>query len=226
MLASKRLASLFSVVLSLLLGFLSHLAVGSDGPVAIFPLQFTALLTITSHLIKEDSEYPPRTRRITLYYDYENLRARADIEKGYEAAKTYIRRYDLDEEYMIRPDPINDCKRSYLGETMPFPEIPENKFISTEVLNGVLCNYYLHIDYDSRVHMYFAAETGAPVRLIHETTENNVDTPLLTYDYSEVSLQVPGAATFELPTGVSYDSCDRHIGGFPYLHAFHHFVKF
>lgn len=201
-------------------------AASDQAPVASFPLQFTAYLTITSHLIAEDNEYPPRYRRMSLYYDYINLRARADIEKGYEAAKTYIRLYDRDEEYMVRPDPINDCKRSYLGEIMPFPEIPDNKFISTEVIDGIPCNYFLHTDFETRVHMYFAKETGAPVRLMLETTENDVDTPLLTYDFSKIELKQPDASSFQLPRPYTYDSCLRHIGGFPYLHIFHNFVKF
>ena len=39
-------------------------------PVAIFPLQFSASVTITAHLIEEESSYPPRLRRMTILYDY------------------------------------------------------------------------------------------------------------------------------------------------------------
>ena len=41
---------------------------------------------------------------------------------GYEAAKTYIRRYDKKIEYCTRDAPINDCQRSYLSEEMPLPD--------------------------------------------------------------------------------------------------------
>jgi hypothetical protein len=199
----------------------------TDTPVASFPLQFTASLTITSHLIAEDNDFPPRYRRMTIYYDYVNLRARADIEKGYEAAKTHIRLYDQDEEYMVRPEPINDCKRAYLGEIMPFPELPSNnKFISTESVNGILSYYFLHVDFETRIHQYFEVRTGAPVRLMIETTENDVDTPLLTYDFFDVTLKEPHSSLFKLPQPYTKDSCERHIGGFPYLHIFHYFVKF
>ena len=81
----------------------------------IFPLQLSAKIEITAHLIDPDNEYPPRIRKLKIYYDYINKVARADIEEGYEAEKTYIRRYDQKNEYMIRYPPINDCKRSYLG---------------------------------------------------------------------------------------------------------------
>ena len=93
-------------------------------PSANFPLQLFANIEITAHQIPEDSEFPPRTRRMSIFYDYLSKRARADIEEGYEAAKTFIRRYDLKNEYMVRLPPTDDCKRSYLGEIMPFPEIP------------------------------------------------------------------------------------------------------
>lgn len=84
-------------------------------PIARFPLQISASITITAHLIEEGNEYPPRIRHMDVYYDYIKKRARVDIKAGYEAEKFYIRRYDLDEEYMVRSEPINDCKRSYLG---------------------------------------------------------------------------------------------------------------
>ncbi len=82
---------------------------------AVFPLQITANVVITAHLIEESSEYPPRTRKMKIFYDYKKKRARADIEEGYEAAKTYYRQYNTKNEYMVRKPPINDCKRSYLG---------------------------------------------------------------------------------------------------------------
>jgi hypothetical protein len=85
-------------------------------PIARFPLQLSASITITAHLIEEGNEYPPRTRQIHVSYDYIKKMARIEIKAGYEAEKVYIRRYDLDEEYMIRSAPINDCKRSYLGK--------------------------------------------------------------------------------------------------------------
>ena len=85
------------------------------GSILTFPLQISADVDITAHLIAEASDYPPRNRKMKIYYDYVNKIARADIEEGYEASKSYIRRYDRKQEYMIRYPPIDDCKRSYLG---------------------------------------------------------------------------------------------------------------
>lgn len=201
--------------------------IAADSIMPIFPLQFSADIFITAHLIENDSEYPPRNRRMTVYYDYTNKLARADLEGGYEAAKIYIRRYGEKNEYMIRFPPINDCKRSYLGEIMPFPDIPNSFYVGIEVVNGVKCDYFLHEDYNSRIHIYMTPGlVKMPVRLIQEDFENGVSTPLLTYDYSNVNIGPPDNSLFELPNGFEHSSCSRHVGGFPYLHIFHYFVKF
>ena len=108
-----------------------------------FPLQLSSSLQITASLIDKDNEYPPRIRTMKFYYDYTNKRARIDIDEGYEAKKTYIRRYDNDEEYMIRPLPIDDCKYSYLGEIMPYPDIPAT-FVRKEMITTINGNYHHH----------------------------------------------------------------------------------
>lgn len=49
---------------------------------------------------------------------------------------------------------------------------------------------------------------------------------MLTYDYTDVVLGKQDIREFELPDGYSHAKCFRHVGGFPYLHIFHYFVKF
>ena len=199
-------------------------------PAPSFPLQFSANLEITAHLISPDSEYPPRVRRMSIYYDYVNKLARAELESGYEAAKVYIRRYDQNNEYMVRLPPIHDCKRSYLGEVMPFPDIPEADFVGEEVLSdtGIRVNHFVHDDFETRIHVYMSASDGSPVRLIQESVdeEDEISSAILTYDYSDVVLGAPDSSWFELPDEFDHKSCVRHIGGFPYLHVFHYFVRF
>lgn len=212
------------LTLSIALSIFTFLVESS--PILQFPLQFSASIEITAHQIDEASEFPPRTKRMTVYYDYIEKRARADIEAGYEAAKIYYRRYDEELEYMVRLPPIDDCKRAYLGEEMPAPEIRDFVFAGESVVNGIKCNYFLHEDFDSRVHIYVAADSGAPVQLTHENTDNGVSTPLLTYDYSDVILGPIDKSWFELPEGVNHADCMRINAGFPYLHIFHYFVKF
>eukprot|EP01039_Chlorochromonas_danica_P005455 gene5455-6006_t len=228
------------ILLLVLLLSSSHLSISVESedkviPEPWFPLQFIGNLEITSHLIAPDSDYPPQKRRMTIFYDYINKKARSDIEAGYEAAKYFIRRYDMKKEYMIRLPPIDDCKRSYLGEKMPFPEIPitRTQFQNVVEIDGELCNYFIVEEGDDsvRLHLYFTVNQGIPVKLIQERIDKNsgLSIPLLTYEFSDVSLEEPDAQWFELPE--NYDNnttttCMRHIGGFPYLHIFHHFVRF
>jgi hypothetical protein len=198
-----------------------------NDPELTFPLQFSANIQITAHLIDDNLDFPPRYKRMTVFYDYINKKARADIESGFEAAKYYIRRYDIENEYMIRLPPISDCKRSYLGEDMLFPEVPDYVYAGESVVNNVKCNYFLHEELTSRIHMYMSIEDGAPVQLVQESLEGDSITTLLTYDYSDVTLGAPDESWFELPEEHSHDTtCVRHVAGFPYLHIFHYFVRF
>jgi hypothetical protein len=132
----------------------------------------------------------------------------------------------MNQEYMIRLPPIDDCKRAYLGEDMPFPDIEDNIFIRTEVVDGQECHYFLHEAFETRVHMYFKVSDDTPFKLIHESTEGGVSTPLLTYEYSNVVLGEPQSSLFDIPPPHAHENCTRHVGGFPYLHVFHYFAKF
>ena len=162
-----------------------------------------------------------------VFYDYITKRARADIAEGFEASKTYIRRYDSKNEYMVRHAPINDCKRSYLSETMPVPEIPtEAKYQGRKTVDSLQVDYFVFEEENMRINMYFNAETKSPYRLIEEAIEDSVSVPYLTYDFSNVELGPVDDLEFELPDSYSHGTCDRHIGGFPYLHIFHYFVRF
>lgn len=91
----------------------------------------------------QTKEYPPWKRVIDVVYDFEGKRARADIKEGFEAGRTYIRRYDTvrtlalrpeclcscgrrlltpvpvvlqKRDYMIKSGEFADCERAYLGE--------------------------------------------------------------------------------------------------------------
>lgn len=208
----------------------------------VFPLQLSADIEITAHLIAPDSEYPPHVRRMSIHYDYMNKLARADVEEGYEAAKTYIRRYDTNHEYMVRHPPISDCKRSYLGEVMPFPDIPPSEYRGDQVVGGVLCDHYVHSEHEAVSHIYIDKSSGKPVQLTQSTLDVNaannkqVETEVLTYKYLNVVLGAPDAAVFELESAsplllpllppFTHDTCERYVGGFPYLHVFHYFVRF
>lgn len=198
-------------------------------PVLSFPLQFTANITITANQIQPDSEYPPRTRTMTIYYDYLNKRIRLDIDAGYEAAKIHLRRYDKKQEYMIRLPPIKDCKRSYLGELMNYPAMPvDASHVNSKVLiNGISCHQYLQEDIEARIHFFMSESTGAPVRLILESFDGYDSKQMLTYDYTNVLLTEPKESVFIEPSSTAHPSveCEEHRGGFPYIHVFHHYVR-
>ncbi len=117
---------------------------------------------------------------------------------------------------------------------MPFPDISEAKYIGKQTVLGKSCHYFLHSEYDTKVHIYFEVETNIPVKLTVSSVKQNSDqtestTDLLTYIYSNVILGPPSSSVFELPPQYSVSPttlCDRQIGGFPYLHIFHYFVRF
>jgi hypothetical protein len=195
-------------------------------PKARFPLQISADIKITAHLISPEQNYPPRERSMHIDYDYINKRARAHIAPGAEAEKTYIRRYDLEKEYMIRDPPIDDCKRSFLGETMPYPDVSSAKFLGEARLGSVDVNHFVVEEYETLIHLYFDKAKGAPLMLTQGSFKNEVFTPLMTYEYSNVVLEEPNEELFEVPAPFSHATCDRLAGGFPYLHVFHYFVRF
>ena len=109
---------------------------------------------------------------------------------------------------------------------MPFPDLSELQYSGKEMIDSKLCNYFIFQQHSSRIHIYMNADDGAPVRLIEENVMSDVSTPLLTYEYRDVVIGPPSPEWFELPSQFDRSTCVRHVGGFPYLHIFHYFVRF
>jgi hypothetical protein len=117
---------------------------------------------------------------------------------------------------------------------MPFPDLGEATYVGTRTLQKTLCHVFVHNDFDSRTQIFIAATTGEPVKLTVSSVKTGEDgtevvTDLLTYQYSDVVLGPPPSSVFELPEPYSASpksSCERQVGGFPYLHVFHYFVRF
>lgn len=57
-------------------------------------------------------------------YDYSAKRARVVADKGIQSGLTFYKLYSQKREYAIRTGQYASCKRSYLGEEMPAPELP------------------------------------------------------------------------------------------------------
>ena len=74
---------------------------------------------------------------------------------------------------------------------------------------------------------YVEVARGVPRRLVNEAIEPGGEaTPLMTYDLLALEQVAPAESVFDLPAPWEHKTCERQVGGFPYLHVFHHFVRF
>ena len=156
-------------------------------------------------------------------------------QEGFDAGKTFLRRYDNKSEYMVRGGEYAECQRSYLGETMPPPVLPASlKYAGLDDLEGIgQCEHWIEELGISRVHVWVSllGETRVPVRLTDEQVLSGESVPLMTYDWKDVKIGPPAASssapnTFSVPEPWGWRTCSRNIGGFPYLHIFHHYLRF
>ena len=65
-----------------------------------------------------------------------------------------------------------------------------------------------------------------PIRLTDESVQDGTATPLMTYDFKNFKQGAQDASKFELPSPYTHKKCTRNVGGFPYLHAFHWYLRF
>jgi hypothetical protein len=234
------------------------------------PKSFKTLLTTTADLLpdpKSPSDYPPKYRAMELTYSYELGFARIEIMTGYEAGKSYLRRYggEGDADLLIRPNsdyqirrarssedkknpPAGRCLRSHLGEDMPPPQLPLMVLLGFELIDGLECAHWVRDDGDERVHVYYSPPSGScsgdnaggeadgglwtPRRLIHESVDFGVATKLMTYDFTdfealdnEETTQQRYFTLNSIEDGLVEAECERFIGGFPYIHLFHYYLR-
>lgn len=203
----------------------------------------------------EQDIYPSSKRQWKVSYDYIQKRASAEIESGYLAGHTYVRRYDLKSEFRVRKvldytqlaesnnggvgggllDSDNDgatyslvCDRAYLGEKMPWPELPSTgEFKSIVKMDGEDVEHWEYTHEDMTLIRIYqtATEPKYPIRLEEVSLWGGSQTPLLTYTFSNFVVGPQDDSNFVLPSEKSI-SCARNVAGFPYLHAFHHYLRF
>ncbi|OQR88438.1 hypothetical protein THRCLA_10329, partial [Thraustotheca clavata] len=181
------------------------------------------------HLLDADVEYPPRLRRMKIRYDYDKKVARADILAGFDKGKTYIRRYDTKKEYMVKYGEYKTCERAYLGEEMPFPELPNDlKYKGTLTIRGIQCNVWVSDDAASniRINVYERPSDLVPVRLTRESLIDGEWTPLISYDFTHIKVQPQEASVYTIPGGYTHKTCTRNVFGFPYIHVFDYYMRF
>lgn len=59
------------------------------------PTQFRADVVVTSHLTEPAQAYPPSVRELAVQYDFEQRVARAEVRRGHDQGKVFVRRYDM-----------------------------------------------------------------------------------------------------------------------------------
>ena len=194
-------------------------------PLPHIPSQFSADLIITSHQLDPKQNYPPRERHIKIVYDNIGGMAYAKIIKGYEAGRTYIRRYDLKNEYMVRGGKYPECRRSYLGEKMPEVLFPRQIQYKGKDNNNNNADHWIYENVDSLVHIY--SKDLLPFQATEESIANGKKMPLSTYEFRNMVVGPPKDKNiFEIPSGYTHETCENYVGGYPYLHAFLHFLRF
>ena len=135
------------------------------------------MIHITSHQIPETSTYPLRHRDLKLVYDGVNKRVLSSSSHEY---KTYIRRYDIKEEYMIRGGEFPTCKRAYLREDLPLVNFGNDFQETNEIIyiENVPFKVFLKDSVTSLIIIYVNSLLNIPFKLIEETVTNGIREPL------------------------------------------------
>lgn len=68
--------------------------------------------------------------------------------------------------------------------------------------------------------------TAVPIRLTEVNFVGEMPTMLLTYDLENIQVGPQSVEDFAIPHGYSHSDCERNVGGFPYIHAFHYYLRF
>ena len=198
-----------------------------------FPDQFSATLVTIAHQVDKTRDYPPWKQVLHIDYDFPGGRARINATEGFHAGKLFLRRYDTKREYMIRGGDFAECQRSYLGEDMPKSTVRNSpaSFQGWEVLpDGPLAEHWVEDRGRQRLHIYITGDGGqrVPYQLIDEYLANGkegqLSEPVMTYTFHNMSVSEPAETAFGLPTPYSHKTCNREIGGQPYLHLFSAFL--
>jgi len=192
-----------------------------------WPSSFSATITTTAHMVPEDISYPPREKVVKLMCDRGKGKALFVVEKGLDEGKTFYRDFGGENEYLVKGGEGGTCKRSWLGGGMPEVVLPKMIEIGEEVVGGRDCVHWVRDEGVERVHMWWDKDRGGgPVRLTHEHVgEDGVSEATMSYD---VSAWTEGVGDFGLEGvegGWTHEKCERFVGGFPYVHLWHSYLR-
>jgi len=97
-----------------------HSFTAAVAPPATFPRRFHANISTLAHLIGETRQYPPRERLMEVWYDADAGMAKVHVHSGLEANKTFLRRWDTQDEYCVRADEYAECRRAFMSACSAF----------------------------------------------------------------------------------------------------------
>merc|ERR1711934_812162 len=178
-----------------------------------FPLQFSGTIETVALLLDKNIEYPPRVKRYEVSYDWHAKMAKVAVTAG-EEWDEYIMRYDQDMEHHIEMEgKERKCYVSELKVKMPLPEkLKFPRYQGTKTVRGTECHHWTDGKGDSKVDYFETVEERRPLQLL---------TPAMSYDFIKFTAGPPDPAVFDIDSR----QCEEQVGGFPYVHVWHYFIR-
>jgi len=179
----------------------------------VLPTQFSGTIETVALLLDKDIEYPPRVKRYEVHYDWDKKMAKVAVTAGDEWDE-YILRYDQDMEHHIEMEgKQRKCYVSELRVKMPLPErMKWPRLVGIENKGGHKCYRWTEGKGDSKVDYFETVQERRPVHLA---------TPAMTYDFVNFKSGPPDPEVF----AVESRQCEEQVGGFPYVHVWHYYIR-
>merc|ERR1740130_1810107 len=179
----------------------------------VLPTQFSGTIETVALLLAKNIEYPPRMKRYEVHYDWQNKMAKVAVTAG-EEWDEYIMRYDQDMEHHIEMEgKQRKCYVSELKVKMPLPEkLKFPRYQGTKNVRGNDCHHWADGKGDSKVDYFETVADRRPLQLL---------TPAMSYDFIKFQAGPPDPAVFNIDSR----QCEEQVGGFPYVHVWHYFIR-
>merc|ERR1711988_1202937 len=179
----------------------------------VLPNQFSGTIETVALLLDKDIEYPPRIKRYDVHYDWVNKKAKVAVTAG-EEWDEYILRYDQDMEHHIEMEgKERKCYVSELKVKMPLPErLKHPRYQGTKQIKGTECHHWAEGKGDSKVDYFETVASRQPLQLL---------TPAMSYNFVKFQAGAPDPSVFAIDSR----QCEEQVGGFPYVHVWHYFIR-